>query len=334
MKREHNSRYIMLTERRHDVDLALQRYMLEAAESEPLSAEKEAELAVRIKRGDIEARNKMVEANLRFVISVALEYQHQGLDLGELISAGNVGLITAAERFDETKGFKFISYAVWWVRQAVLQALAEHNRTVRLPVNRVDLMRRIARCTADLTQSKSEPPSPQEIADELEISVKQVLDTLASGQRILSLDATFDGDNPTSMLDIMPDDPDGRPDANLRRTGLEDDVEVALDTLEKREADVVRLYFGLGGIPPLTLEEIGVKFGLTRERIRQIKEKALRKLRHPTRGKWLKGHAEEDGLIEPSPSVYSVPVPAKQKHRQVYNRSMGALKLATNPPRY
>jgi RNA polymerase primary sigma factor len=267
-----------------DVKDSLQRYLEDVAASQPLSSEEEIELARRIKLGDLNARTKLVEANLRFVISVAREYQNQGVPLADLISAGNIGLITAAERFDETKGFKFISYAVWWIRQAVLQTLAEHSRVVRLPLNRVDLLRRISRFSSD---------RQEEIAEELGISVDQVMETLASGQRILSLDATFDDNDENSLMEIMADSRQEPPDALLMRNSLEEEIELALGTLEEREAEVVRLYFGLGGVNEMTLEEIGVKFGLTRERVRQIKEKALRKLRHPTRGKKLIPYAEE-----------------------------------------
>lgn len=276
-----------------DVKDSLQRYLEDVAASQPLSSEEEIELARRIKLGDLNARTKLVEANLRFVISVAREYQNQGVPLADLISAGNIGLITAAERFDETKGFKFISYAVWWIRQAVLQTLAEHSRVVRLPLNRVDLLRRISRFSSDRQQETSQRPAEEEIAEELGISVDQVMETLASGQRILSLDATFDDNDENSLMEIMADSRQEPPDALLMRNSLEEEIEMALGTLEKREAEVVRLYFGLGGVNEMTLEEIGVKFGLTRERVRQIKEKALRKLRHPTRGKKLIPYAEE-----------------------------------------
>ena len=276
-----------------DVKDSLQRYLEDVAASQPLSSEEEIELARRIKLGDLNARTKLVEANLRFVISVAREYQNQGVPLADLISAGNIGLITAAERFDETKGFKFISYAVWWIRQAVLQTLAEHSRVVRLPLNRVDLLRRISRFSSDRQQETSQRPAEEEIAEELGISVDQVMETLASGQRILSLDATFDDNDENSLMEIMADSRQEPPDALLMRNSLEEEIEMALGTLEEREAEVVRLYFGLGGVNEMTLEEIGVKFGLTRERVRQIKEKALRKLRHPTRGKKLIPYAEE-----------------------------------------
>jgi RNA polymerase primary sigma factor len=272
---------------------ALHRYLEDVASSRPLSSAEEVILAGRIRQGDMEARAKLVEANLRFVITVAREYQNQGVPLVDLISAGNVGLITAAERFDETKGFKFISYAVWWIRQSILQTLAEHSRVVRLPLNRVDLLRRIARYTNSRQQETSARPQEEEIADELGITVEQVSDTLASGQRILSLDATFGDDDENSLLEIMPDDTTEAPDSMLMRNSLEEEIAEALQSLDRREREVIRLYFGLGGAAELTLEEIGMQFRLTRERVRQIKEKALRKLRHPTRGRRLAPYTED-----------------------------------------
>lgn len=276
-----------------DVKDALHRYLEDVAASQPLSAEEEVVFARRIRKGDLKARSKLVEANLRFVITVAREYQNQGVPLVDLISAGNIGLITAAERFDETKGFKFISYAVWWIRQSILQTLAEHSRVVRLPLNRVDLLRRISRYTNNRQQETSARPAEEEIAEELGISVEQVVDTLTSGQRILSLDATFGEDDENSLLEIMPDDGQESPDSLLMKNSLEDEIRAALSTLEDREREVIKLYFGLGGAPEMTLEEIGVQFRLTRERVRQIKEKALRKLRHPTRGKKLIPYSDQ-----------------------------------------
>jgi RNA polymerase primary sigma factor len=276
-----------------DVKDSLHRYLEDVAASQPLSAAEEVILARRIRKGDLEARAKLVEANLRFVITVAREYQNQGVPLVDLISTGNIGLITAAERFDETKGFKFISYAVWWIRQSILQTLAEHSRVVRLPLNRVDLLRRISRYTNTRQQETSVRPPEEEIAEELGISVDQVVDTLTSGQRILSLDATFGDDEENSLLEIMPDDNQEAPDTLLLKNSLEAEIEAALSTLEEREREVIRLYFGLGGAPELTLEEIGIQFRLTRERVRQIKEKALRKLRHPTRGRKLIPYSDE-----------------------------------------
>jgi len=272
---------------------ALHRYLEEVASSQPLSSEEEVKLASRIRKGDLKARAKLVEANLRFVITVAREYHNQGVPLVDLISAGNVGLITAAERFDETKGFKFISYAVWWIRQSILQTLAEYSRVVRLPLNRVDLIRRISRYTSSRQQETSTRPAEEEIAEELGITVAQVMDTLTSSQRVLSLDAALGDDDENSLLEIMPDNSQEPPDTMALRNSLEDEITHALSTLDEREQEVIRLYFGLGGGVDMTLEEIGMQFRLTRERVRQIKEKALRKLRHPTRGRKLMPYAEE-----------------------------------------
>ena len=277
---------------RDEVKDSLHRYLEDVATSEPLSAQEEVVLARRIKKGDLKARKKLVEANLRFVITVAREYQNQDVPLADLISAGNLGLITAAERFDETRGFKFISYAVWWIRQSILQTLAEHSRVVRLPLNRVDLLRRISRYVNNRQQVTSGRPPEEEIAEELGITVEQVVDTLASGQRILSLDMTFGEDEENSLLEIMTDENQESPDHLLMQNSLEDEIFAALDTLEAREREVIRLYFGLGGDVEMTLEEIGIRFRLTRERVRQIKEKALGKLRHPTRGRKLMPYSD------------------------------------------
>ena len=272
---------------------ALHRYLEEVASSQPLSSKEEVKLASRIHKGDLKARATLVEANLRFVITVAREYQNQGVPLVDLISAGNIGLITAAERFDETKGFKFISYAVWWIRQSILQTLAEHSRVVRLPLNRVDLLRRISRYTSSRQQETSTRPAEEEIAEELGITVEQVMDTLTSGQRVLSLDASLGDDEENSLLEIMPDKSQEPPDTMALRNSLEEEITHALSTLDAREQEVIRLYFGLGGGEEMTLEEIGMQFRLTRERVRQIKEKALRKLRHPTRGHKLMPYVDE-----------------------------------------
>lgn len=273
---------------------SLHRYLEDVASSTPLSAAEEVSLAQRIKKGDLDARAKLIEANLRFVITVAREYQNQGVPLVDLISAGNVGLITAAERFDETRGFKFISYAVWWIRQSVLQTLAEHSRVVRLPLNRVDLLRRIARYTNSRQQETSSRPHEEEVAKELGISVEQVVETLSSGQRVLSLDAKFGDEDENSLLEVMPDDNTESPDKMLLENSLTAEIREALDSLDDREKEVIRLYFGLSGQAEMTLEEIGLRFKLTRERVRQIKEKALRKLRHPTRGRRLIPYSDSE----------------------------------------
>ena len=284
-----------LTASSNDAKDALHRYLEDVASSQPLSSKEEVALAQRITQGALKARATLVEANLRFVITVARDYQNQGVPLVDLISSGNLGLITAAERFDETKGFKFISYAVWWIRQSILQTLAEHSRIVRLPLNRVDLLRRISRYTNTRQQETSLRPQEEEIADELGLTVEQVMDTLASGQRILSLDATLGEGEDNSLLEVMPDATQESPDTMAMRNSLEHEIESALETLDEREQQVIRLYFGIGGNRELTLEEIGTQFRLTRERVRQIKEKALRKLRHPTRGRKLMPYAEEEG---------------------------------------
>jgi RNA polymerase primary sigma factor len=270
----------------------LDQYLQEVGRIPLLEPDEEVYLAQRIHGGDQEALHKLTRANLRFVVSVAKKYQGQGLSLADLINEGNYGLIKAAQRFDETRGFKFISYAVWWIRQSILQTLAEHSRVVRLPLNRVDLLRRISRYVNNRQQQTSGRPPEEEIAKELGITVEQVVDTLASGQRILSLDMTFGEDEENSLLEIMTDENQESPDHLLMRNSLEDEIFAALDTLEEREREVIRLYFGLGGDTEMTLEEIGIRFRLTRERVRQIKEKALRKLRHPTRGRKLMPYSD------------------------------------------
>ncbi len=283
----------MLTSAKSVTKDALHHYLEDVASSQPLSSAEEVELAVRIHKGDQKARATLIEANLRFVITVAYEYQNQGVPLVDLISAGNVGLITAAERFDETRGFKFISYAVWWIRQSILQTLAEHARVVRLPLNRVELLRRISRYKSSRQHETSRRTAEEEIAAELDIPVEQVTDILTSGQRTLSLDTSL-GDGENSLLEMMPDNSQESPDAMALRNTLKDEISSALSTLDEREQKVIRLYFGLGGGgAEMTLEEIGKQFRLTRERIRQIKEKALRKLRHPTRGRKLMPYAED-----------------------------------------
>ena len=282
----------LLTSAKNVTKDALHHYLEDVASSQPLSSAEEVKLAVRIHEGDQKARATLIEANLRFVITVAYEYQNQGVPLVDLISAGNVGLITAAERFDETRGFKFISYAVWWIRQSILQTLAEHARVVRLPLNRVELLRRISRYKSSRQHETSRRTAEEEIAAELDISVEQVTDILTSGQRTLSLDTSL-GDGENSLLEMMPDNSQESPDAMALRNTLKDEISSALSTLDEREQKVIRLYFGLGGGVEMTLEEIGKQFRLTRERIRQIKEKALRKLRHPTRGRKLMPYAED-----------------------------------------
>jgi RNA polymerase primary sigma factor len=240
-------------------------------------------LARRIKRGDEEARNRLVEANLRFVVSVAKEYQNRGVPLADLISAGNMGLITAAERFDEDKGFKFISYAVWWIRQAILQTLAEQSRTVRLPLNKIGLLYKISKASRALQQQRADDPNPEDIAAQLDVPVEEVKETLLCGRSVRSLDATFREEEDHSLLDVLPDERQESPESQVMRGCLRLQIDSALDSLVGREAEILRLYFGLDGEEPMTLDQIGARFGLTRERVRQIKEKALHRLRHPSR---------------------------------------------------
>ena len=278
--------------RQHEKD-ALQRYLDDVALSLPLSAEEEKALAARIRKGDAPARAKLVEANLRFVITIARQYQNEWIPLEDLISAGNLGLIAAAERFDGTRGFKFISYAVWWVRQSILQTLKEHSRLVRLPLNRVDLLQRIYRHLDAQHQESSRWPDAGEIAETLGISLGMVKGTLAGGRRAVSLDAAFGEEDSASLLATIADETEETPDASLIRTSLQKDIEAALGSLDEREGEIIRLYYGLDGTQSMNLKEIGDKFGLTRERIRQIKEKALRKLRSPRRSRKLMAHADE-----------------------------------------
>jgi RNA polymerase primary sigma factor len=266
-----------------DMEDSLGSYMAEIAHSRPLSAADEVGLARKIKKGDEEARNCLVEANLRFVVSVAKEYQNRGVPLADLISAGNMGLITAAERFDEDKGFKFISYAVWWIRQAILQTLAEQSRTVRLPLNKIGLLYKISKVSRVLQQEQADDPNPEEIAEQLEVPVEEVKETLMCGRSVRSLDATFREEEDNSLLDVLPDDRQESPENQVMRGCLRLQIDLALRSLVGREAEILRLYFGLDGEEPMTLDQIGARFGLTRERVRQIKEKALHRLRHPSR---------------------------------------------------
>ena len=266
-----------------DVDDSLGSYLAEIAHSRPLSAGEEVKLARQIKKGNGGARNRLVEANLRFVVSVAKEYQNRGVPLSDLVSAGNMGLITAAERFDENKGFKFISYAVWWIRQAILQTLAEQSRTVRLPLNKIGLLYKISKTSRMLQQERADDPNPEEIANQLEVPVQEVKETLMCGRSVRSLDATFKDEEDHSLLDVLPDDRQESPESQAMQGCLRGQIDTALGSLMGREAEILRLYFGLGGEDPMTLDQIGVRFGLTRERVRQIKEKALHRLRHPSR---------------------------------------------------
>jgi RNA polymerase primary sigma factor len=267
---------------------SLDKYLQEIGKVDLLTPDEEVELAKRIREGDQVALEKLTKANLRFVVSVAKQYQNQGLSLGDLINEGNLGLIKAAQRFDETRGFKFISYAVWWIRQSILQALAEQSRIVRLPLNRVGSLNKISKTFSELEQRFEREPSPEELAEELELTTGEVIDTLKISGRHVSVDAPFVQGEDNTLLDVLENDLEEKPDAGLIGDSLRKEVSRALATLTQREADVVALYFGLNGEHPLTLEEIGEKFNLTRERVRQIKEKAIRRLRHTSRSKALK----------------------------------------------
>ena len=269
---------------------SLEKYLQEIGEYDLLTTKEEIELAQRIRTGEKEALEKLTKANLRFVVSVAKQYQNQGLSLGDLINEGNLGLIKAAERFDETRGFKFISYAVWWIRQSILQALAEQSRVVRLPLNRVGALNKIGKAYSNLEQKFEREPSPEEIADALEMTPFEVTDTLKMSGRHLSMDAPFNQGEDNRLLDILHNDQEPPPDTSLMSDSLKREIERALATLSPREAEVIRLYFGLNIEQPLTLEEIGEKFNLTRERVRQIKEKAIRRLRHTSRSKALRAY--------------------------------------------
>ena len=268
----------------------LDQYLQEIGQIALLTPQEEVELARRIKQGEQEALHRLTRANLRFVVSVAKKYQGQGLTLADLINEGNYGLIKAAQRFDETRGFKFISYAVWWIRQAILQALAEQSRVVRLPLNRIGTISKIRKTSARLAQTHERQPNIEELAKELDVDVEKVREALQHTGRHLSMDAPFNEDDDNSLLDVLPDDEDTSPDDTLMDESLKIDIERALSLLHPREAEITRLYFGIGREHPLTLEGIGQRFGLTRERVRQIKEKALRKLRQKHRREELQMH--------------------------------------------
>ena len=267
---------------------SLDKYLQEIGKVDLLTADEEVVLAKRIREGDQLALEKLTKANLRFVVSVAKQYQNQGLSLGDLINEGNLGLIKAAQRFDETRGFKFISYAVWWIRQSILQALAEQSRIVRLPLNRVGSLNKISKTFSELEQKFEREPSPEELAEVLEVSASEIVDTMKISGRHVSMDAPFVQGEENSLLDVLENDGDEKPDDGLMTDSLRKEVQRALSTLTSREADVITLYFELNGEHAMTLEEIGEKFNLTRERVRQIKEKAIRRLRHTSRSKTLK----------------------------------------------
>ena len=276
-----------------DIEVSLRLYMADISRYVLLSPEEEVQLSSRIKEGDIEALGKMVKGNLRFVICIALEYQNRGLSLPDLIGAGNIGLITAAHRFDGKKGYKFISYAVWWIRQSIQQTLKEQTRLVRLPSNRLDLLSRILQYARTQHQEFSRHPNEEEIAAELGVSPEMVKDTLIKGQTIASLDAGFGEDDKNSLMRQIADETEEPPDAELMRNSRQADIQAALDSLDEREREILNLYFGLDGAAGMTLKEIGQKLALTRERIRQIKEKALLKLRNPKRARKLLPYVEE-----------------------------------------
>jgi len=269
---------------------SLDKYLQEIGKVDLLTPDEEIELAIRIKKNDQIALEKLVKANLRFVVSVAKQYQNQGLSLGDLINEGNLGLIKAAKRFDETRGFKFISYAVWWIRQSILQALAEQSRIVRLPLNRVGALNKIGRAYSNLEQEFEREPNAHELAQELDMDISEVSDTLKISGRHVSMDAPFTQGEENRLLDILENDDQPSPDFTLMSESLKSEIERALSTLSEREAEVIKLYFGLNKEHSLTLEEIGEKFNLTRERVRQIKEKAIRRLRHASRSKNLRAY--------------------------------------------
>ena len=267
---------------------SLDKYLQEIGKVDLITAEEEVELAQRIKDGDQVALEKLTKANLRFVVSVAKQYQNQGLTLPDLINEGNLGLIKAAQRFDETRGFKFISYAVWWIRQSILQALAEQSRIVRLPLNKIGSINKINKTYAFLEQSHERPPSAEEIAKELDMTINDVKESMKNSGRHVSMDAPLVEGEDSNLYDVLRSGESPNPDKDLLHESLRTEIERALETLTPREADVIRLYFGLGNQHPMTLEEIGETFDLTRERVRQIKEKAIRRLKHTSRSKILK----------------------------------------------
>jgi RNA polymerase primary sigma factor len=269
---------------------SLDKYLQEIGKVELITAEQEVELAQRIKQGDKLALEKLTKANLRFVVSVSKQYQNQGLSLPDLINEGNLGLIKAAQRFDETRGFKFISYAVWWIRQSILQALAEQSRIVRLPLNKIGSINKINKAYAKLEQEYEREPNAEEIADLLEVTENEVKESMKNAGRHVSMDAPLVQDEDNTMYDVLRSEEAITPETELLYESLRKEIDRAISTLTQREADVIRLYFGLNGSHPMTLEEIGEKFDLTRERVRQIKEKAIRRLKHTSRSKILKSY--------------------------------------------
>ena len=271
---------------------SLDKYLQEIGRVDLITAEEEVELAQKIRAGDNLALERLTKANLRFVVSVSKQYQNQGLSLPDLINEGNLGLIKAAKRFDETRGFKFISYAVWWIRQSILQALAEQARLVRLPLNKIGTINKINKAYSHLEQELERPPTALEMADYMDLSIADVKQAMNNSGRHISMDAPLiDGDDSSSsMYDVLPNDSLGGPEKNLVIDSLKTEIERSLSTLTSREGDVVRFYYGLSGVSPMTLEEIGERFELTRERVRQIKEKAVRRLRQTSRSRMLKSY--------------------------------------------
>lgn len=269
---------------------SLDKYLQEIGKVDLITAEVEVELARRIREGDQVALEKLTKANLRFVVSVAKQYQNNGLTLGDLINEGNLGLIKAAKRFDEKRGFKFISYAVWWIRQSIMQALAEQSRIVRLPLNRIGSLTKVSKTFSELEQKFQREPSTEEVAEVIGITTDEVRDNLRIAGRHVSVDAPFSQGEEGSLLDVLGDVNESNPESSLIAESLIEEVQRSLATLTTREAEVLSLYFGLNGKQALTLEEIGDKFDLTRERVRQIKEKATRRLRHTSRNRTLKSY--------------------------------------------
>jgi RNA polymerase primary sigma factor len=271
---------------------SLDKYLLEIGRVDLITAEEEVELARKIRQGDKRALERLTKANLRFVVSVSKQYQNQGLSLPDLINEGNVGLIKAAERFDETRGFKFISYAVWWIRQSILQALAEQARIVRLPLNKIGNINKINKAFSELEQRYERPPPAEELAEHLEVTPDEIRQSMSSNGRHVSMDAPLvEGDeSSSSMYDVLMNDSLPGPENDLIIESLRKDIDRSLSTLTMREGEILRLYYGLNGKYPLTLEEIGERFDLTRERVRQIKEKAIRRLKHTSRSKMLKSY--------------------------------------------
>lgn len=271
---------------------SLDKYLQEIGKEDLISADEEVELAKRIRNGDRRALERLTKANLRFVVSVSKQYQNQGLTLPDLINEGNLGLIKAAERFDETRGFKFISYAVWWIRQSILQALAEQARIVRLPLNKIGTINKISKAYSELEQKLERPPTAEELGEFLDVSADEVRQSLSNSGRHISMDAPLseNDESSSSMYDVLPNTYMNSPEKELVTDSLRKDIERSLSTLTSREGEVVRLYYGLNGRYPLTLEEIGEQFDLTRERVRQIKEKAIRRLKHTSRSRMLKSY--------------------------------------------